>query len=68
MNTTWQITIAFNLTNNVRMCFISMLIHYWKQTTNNVTPPSPVKNGHSQTGYNIFVTGHMTGSGATTCK
>ncbi len=25
-------------------------------------------NGHSQTGSNIFVTGHMTGSGTTTYK
>ncbi len=29
-------------------------------------PPS--KHGHSQTRSHIFVTGQMTGSGATTCK
>ncbi len=68
MNTMWQKTIIFHLINNVRMCFGLILIHYWKKNTNKVTPPSPVKpNRHSQTGINIYVTGHMTGSGATTC-
>ncbi len=34
-----------------------------------VTSPSPwKKNGHSQTGSNIFVTGHMRWSGAITCQ
>ncbi len=41
-----------------------------KKNTNKVKSPSPLKKikGHSQTGSNIFVTGHMTGRGATTCK
>ncbi len=67
MNTVWMKTIVFNLINNVRMCFCSILINYWKNT-NKVTSPSSLKNGHLQRGSNIFVTGHMTGSGDTTCK
>ncbi len=63
MNTTWQKISVFNLINNVTMCFI-----IGKKTLNKVTSPTFLKNGHSQTGINIFVTDHMTGSGDTTCK
>ncbi len=38
---TWQKTIVFNLINNVRMCFNSILINYWKRKhINKVIPPS----------------------------
>ncbi len=46
------------------------LAQFWfiieKKNTNKITFLSPLKNEHSQTGSNILVTGHMTGSGATT--
>ncbi len=42
MSTAWQKTIDCNLVNNDKMCFNSILIHYWKKT-NNVTSPSPLK-------------------------
>ncbi len=47
------------------MCLSAIFINYWKNTYK-VTSPSPLK--YSQTGSNILVTDHMTGSGATTCK
>ncbi len=40
MDTTmWQKTIAFNLIDNVRMCFSSSLIQYWNITPTEVHPP-----------------------------
>ncbi len=50
--------------NAFQLNFDSLL----KNNTNKVTSPAILRYGHWQTGSNIFLTGHMTGSGATTCK
>ncbi len=48
MKWTQQKTVVFNIVNNVRMCFSSILIHYWRKNSNKVSSCSPLKMGKQE--------------------
>ncbi len=58
----------FILINNVRKFHSLISIYYWQKKYLQSFTFIPSKNGYSQTRSCIFVTGHMTESGTTSCK